>query len=96
MDCEESEPYAVLGGLKFFQEISVPFIAMEFSAIKDRMKKGNDRKYDLIAEKFLEQMEKMNYVPTPVGGDLARNLTKVNHFKWPSDINWVKVAKKLN
>ena len=58
IDIEESEPYAILGGKKFFETIDVPFIQMEMRHLCNKLRstKANDREKKETTWKFLHYM----------------------------------------
>ena len=59
IDIEESEPYAILGGKKFFETVDVPIIQMEMLHLSNKLRSTNpiDREKKEITWKFLHYLD---------------------------------------
>ena len=69
MDIEEAEPYAIMGGQNFLEQIDIPFFTMEFRIMAGtlRSQKPEDQSRKQTIYKMLELMGRKFY-PTSISG----------------------------
>merc|ERR1711879_9373 len=88
MDMEGSEPRAIMGGLKFMEQIDIPFIIMEFHNIAATLR-GDPWSDDFkMAAMFLKVMDK-KFTPHSLASDKWMGSVK-DAYLWEEDILWRK------
>ena len=90
VDIEGSEARAILGGKHFLKQIDVPFIQMDFEAIRTQLEKGETKEKNLVNQ-FLKFMENNRYIASPMNKSWKKNTLDFKNVKrWPNDILWHK------
>ncbi|KAH3837776.1 hypothetical protein DPMN_111177 [Dreissena polymorpha] len=85
MDIEAYELKAMLGGKKFFEEVDIKFLFMEWI----------HHKHTDIGSKIVQFMTERGYTPfRPSDNFLSRPLQITYRNNWPSDIIWIKDFSK--
>ena len=93
IDIEESEPYAVLGGMKFFEKIDVPFIQMEIVRLNAVLRSTNPKNWEK-KQIIWKSLFYLNTKFTPLAPDASQlNVLDADIWKY-LDIIWVSRKHK--
>ncbi|KAH3883283.1 hypothetical protein DPMN_007238 [Dreissena polymorpha] len=84
MDIEKFELKAMLGGKKFFEEVDVRFLLMEWV----------HHAWTDVGGKIIQFMMEREYIPVMPLQRLVR-LQAENRTTWPNDIMWIKNSNKV-
>ena len=69
MDIEEAEPYAILGGQKFLEQIDIPYFSMEFQNMASRLR--SKRPEDRLKKEAIHNLLRImtgRFYPTTISG----------------------------